>query len=153
MARKPSRVLTHKQEAFVDGVLAGKTPNKAAVDAGYSNAEAISRSELVKFEIAQAREKLTDLTTIKRVDVIDGIMDGIACARMQGDSANIIKGWTEVAKILGHYAPEVKTININMNQQRLRSKFEALSDDELLALQLAPRPDVEDVEPKAPTLN
>lgn len=153
MARTPSRVLSPKQEAFVDGIMSGKTNNKAAVDAGYRDAEVVAKSQLVKFEIAQAREKITDLTTLKRVDVIDGIMDGIACARMQGDSANIIKGWTEVAKILGHYAPEVKTININMNQQRLRSKFEALSDDELLALQLAPRQDVEDVEAKAPTLN
>jgi len=147
MARRPS-ALTPKQSAFVDGVLTGKSRNASALAAGYPNSSAPDLSEAIRAEIAQAREKLTDLTTIKRVDVIDGILDGIACARMQGDAGNMIKGWTEVAKILGHYAPEVKTINVNMNQQRMRSKFEAMSDEELLALQMAPSPDVTDVEPK-----
>lgn len=147
MARRPS-ALSPKQSAFVEGVLTGKSRNKSAIDAGYPNSSAPDSSELIRLEIAQAREKLTDLTTIKRVDVIDGILDGIACARMQGDAGNMIKGWTEVAKILGHYAPEVKTINVNMNQQRMRSKFEAMSDEELLALQMAPSPEVVDVEPK-----
>ena len=147
MARRPS-ALSPQQSTFVDGVLSGKSRNESAIAAGYPNSSAPDTSAKVKFEIAQAREKLTDLTTIKRVDVIDGIMDGIACARMQGDSANMIKGWTEVAKILGHYAPEVKTINVNMNQQRMRSKFEAMTDEELLALQMTPIQEVVDVEPK-----
>jgi len=66
---------------------------------------------------------------------------------MQGDSANVIKGWSEVAKILGHYAPEVKRIELSDNQQRIRSKFEALSDDELLAIQDA---SIIDVDAKLP---
>jgi len=133
MARRPS-ALSPQQSTFVDGVMSGKSRHSSAIAAGYPNSSAPDKSALIKFEIEQAREKLTDLTTIKRADVIDGIMDGIACARMQGDSANMIKGWTEVAKILGHYAPEVKTLNLNLNQRRQRSKFEALSDEELLAL-------------------
>ena len=147
MARRPSALST-QQSAYVDGVMTGKSRNKAALDAGYPNSSAPDISERVRLEIAQAREKLTDLTQIKRVDVIDGIMDGIACARMQGDAGNMIKGWTEVAKILGHYAPEVKTLNLNINQQRMRSKFEAMTDEELMALQMMPSIEVSDVEPK-----
>lgn len=148
MARGPSK-LTEKQSAFVDGVLTGKSRNASAIAAGYRDSTIPDSSETVRAEIALAREKLTDLTQIKRVDVIDGIMDGIACARMQGDAANMIKGWTEVAKILGHYAPEVKTLNINMNSQRLRSKYEAMSTEELINLMNAPTQEVIDVEPKA----
>ena len=133
MARPKSKV-TEQQAAYIDGVMTGKTKNAAAIAAGYPNATCPDTSDVVKREIALAREKLTDITQIKRVDVIDGIMDGIALARMQGDSGNVIKGWSEVAKILGHYAPEVKTVNVNMSQQRVLSKFEALSDEELTAI-------------------
>jgi len=139
--------LTTRQQKYVDGVLTGKGRNQSALAAGYSGPTPPDTSSRVRFEIAQAREKLSDLTTIKRVDVIDGIMDGIAMARMQGDSANVIKGWSEVAKILGHYAPEVKRIELSANQQRVRSKFEALSDDELLAIQDA---SIIDVDAKLP---
>lgn len=112
----------------------GKSKHAAAQAAGYPNSSGPDKSEVVKQEIAKARQILGDLTTISRLDVIEGIMDGVMCARMQGDATNIIKGWTEIAKILGHYAPEVKQINLTMNQQRLISKFEALSDEDLLAI-------------------
>lgn len=133
MARRPSK-LTEQQQTFVDGVMEGKSNNSAAILAGYPHAQAPLKSENVKNEIARARAQLTDLTTIKRVDVIDGILDGVAIARMQADAGNVIKGWTEIAKILGHYAPEVKNINLNVGQQRLRSKMESLDDADLLAI-------------------
>jgi len=143
MARKP----TAQQQKYVDGVMTGKSRHASAIAAGYPHAQAPELSLTVKEEIQRAREKLTDLTQIKRLDVIDGIMDGVAMARMQGDAANVIKGWTEVAKILGHYAPEVKTVNLNIGQQRLKSKFEALSDEDLLAF-INNGGDVVDVESK-----
>jgi hypothetical protein len=134
MARRPSKI-TEKQQTYVDSIMEGKSKDASAKAAGYPHAQHLERSETVRQEIALAREKLTDLTQIRRLDVVDGIMDGISLARMQGDAGNVIKGWTEVGKMLGHYAPEVKTLNLNLNQQRLRSKFEALSDEELLAIQ------------------
>lgn len=133
MARRPSK-LTEQQQTFVDNVLEGRTHNASAVLAGYPNATAPDKSENVRNEIARARAQLTDLTTLKRLDVIDGILDGVAIARMQADAGNVIKGWTEIAKILGHYAPEVKNINLNTNQQRVRSKLESLDDADLLAI-------------------
>jgi hypothetical protein len=39
-----------------------------------------------------------------------------------------------VAKILGHAAPEVKVRNITVNQMVLRSKFESMPLEELLAI-------------------
>ena len=85
-------------------------------------------------EIARAREEITDATTLKRLDVVEGILDGIGVARMMSDGGNVIRGWVEISKILGFAAPEVKTINLNINQQRLRTKFEALSDEDLMAI-------------------
>jgi phage terminase small subunit len=53
---------------------------------------------------------------------------------MMADPQAMIKGWTEIAKILGHYAPEVKKIELTLSQGRMRTKFEALSDEDLLAI-------------------
>jgi phage terminase small subunit len=133
MSRRASKV-TEKQSLYIEGVLTGKTKTRAAKDAGFRDSEQVDMSATVKRELAKAREAMTDLTKITRLVTIDGILDGIALARMQGDAGNVIKGWTEIAKIQGHYAPEVKTINVNMNQQRLLNKFESLSDEELTAI-------------------
>jgi hypothetical protein len=99
-----------------------------------SNSTQTLRSEAVKAEIAAARAEVSDLTTLRRLDVIEGIMDGIGVSRMMSDGGNVIRGWVEIGKILGHYAPEVKNINLNLSHQRLRSKFEELSDEDLLRI-------------------
>jgi hypothetical protein len=124
------------QEAFVDAKMEGKSDSQAAVAAGClpSAGSQMAASPTIKEQLALARQFLSDTTQIKRLDVVEGLMDGISMARMQGDSGNVIKGWTEIAKILGHYAPEVKKIELSISQERLRSKFEALNDEELLAL-------------------
>lgn len=131
---RPRSKLTEKQEKFVDAVMEGKSRHQAALAAGTLTSTPFDKSETVKQELARARQEIADVTTLKRVDVINGILDGVSCARMMADSGNIIRGWTEIAKILGHYAPEVKQINLNVNQQRIRSKFEGLSDEDLLMI-------------------
>ena len=133
MPRARSAV-TEAQGKFIEGKLAGLSDHAAAVQAGQPHAGALAKSATVKEQLTAARRWLTDTTQITRLDVIEGVIDGIECARMQGDSGNVIKGWTEVGKILGHYAPEVKKIELSTNQGRLRAKFEALSDEDLLAI-------------------
>lgn len=128
MARRSSK-LTEAQAEYVDAVLTN-TPVSAAT----TNTAQMSRSATVQAEIARAREEISDATSLKRLDVIEGILDGIGVARMMSDGGNVIRGWTEIGKILGHYAPEVKTLNLNINQQRLRTKFESLSDEDLMAI-------------------
>ena len=132
---RPRSAVTEKQAKFVEAKLHGLSDNAAAQAAGLANGTNASRSPTIKEQLTAARRWLTDTTQIKRLDVIEGVIDGIEIARMQGDAGNVIKGWTEVGKILGHYAPEVKRIELSANQGRLRAKFEALSDEELLAIQ------------------
>ena len=131
---RPKSKLTEQQEKYVDGVMTGKSKNKSAKDAGYPNSTAPDRSETVKHEIAAARAQISDLTTLKRLDVIEGIMESISCARMMSDPAGMRQGWVEIGKILGVYAPEVKQVNLTMGQERLLSKFQAMSTEDLLAI-------------------
>ncbi len=130
---KRSKV-TEQQQKYVDGIMEGKSKNRAAKDAGYLSAQGPEKSETVRAEIEVARTQIKDLTTLKRLDIIDGIMDSISCARMMSDPAGIRQGWVEIGKILGLYAPEVKQINLTIGQERLLSKFQALSLEELLAI-------------------
>jgi len=134
MAKKPRSKLTERQEKLVEAKLAGMNDSQAGQAAGYVNGCSALKIAAVRNEIAAARRWLTDTTQIKRIDVVEGILDSIEMGRMIADPAAVRQGWVEIGKILGHYAPEVKNINLNINQQRLRSKFEALSDEDLLAI-------------------
>lgn len=135
MASRPRSKVTEKQQTFVNAKMLGMNDNQAAVAAGSRDAYALTNSSTIKEQLAAARRWLTDTTQIKRLDVVEGLLDGIEMARMMGDPGNVIKGWVEVGKLLGHYAPEVKRIELTATQGRLRAKFEALSDEELLAIQ------------------
>ena len=133
MARKQS-ALTQTNLDFIDGKLAGLTDAAAAAAAGASSGCAMANAQRVKDEIARAQEQISDVTTLKRLDVISGIMEAIDYARMIADPGAMIKGWTEIAKILGYYAPEIKKIEVTHSQGKIRSKYEAMSDEELLAI-------------------
>lgn len=132
-ARQPSSI-TESQGKFIEGKLLGLSDHAAARAAGQSTASGLTHSATVREQLAAARRWLTDATQITRLDVIEGVIDGIEMARMQGDSGNVIKGWTEVGKILGHYAPEVKKIELSMDHARVMAKLEGMSDAELLSI-------------------
>lgn len=51
------------------------------------------------------------------------------------EPATMIAGYDKLAKIIGAYAPETIKVEVSMSQGRLRSKMEAMSDEELLAIQ------------------
>ena len=129
MARKPSAI-TEAGERFVEAKMAGLNDAQAKLVSGVKSVN----TDAIRHQLTVARNWLTNTTQITRLNVIEGVIDGIEMARMQGDAGNVIKGWTEVGKILGHYAPEVKKVELSMEQGRLRSKFEALSDQELLKI-------------------
>lgn len=133
--KRPRSSLTEKQRLFVDAKMKGLKNTDAAKEAGATNGTLLSRSEVVKVELEKARAEMRDLTKITRLEIIEGFMDGINIARVQADAANVIKGWSEIARVLGLAAPEVHKIELTLGQQRLRSKLEALSDAELLAVQ------------------
>ena len=129
MARRPSSVLTPIQEAYVEA----KVTNTPVPDM-VTNPTLTARSAKVQEEIARVREEISNLTTLRRVDIIEGILDGITTSKMMSDGGNIIRGWTEIGKILGLYAPEVKKVEITMGQARIKTVYESLTDDQLLKI-------------------
>lgn len=137
--RPKSIVLTERQDAFVDGILTGKDRNVAARDAGYIDKRdgralpsVAEKQKNIQLALREARDELSSAAQITRADVIGGVLEAINMARLAADPATMVKGWTEIGKILGHYAPEVKKIEVTDNQKRLQSKFTAMTDEELL---------------------
>lgn len=128
-------VLTEQQSALIDGKLDGLTNAAAGLQAGYTTDQGTSialKSPDVKRALAEARSELMDACQIKRMDVIAGIEDAISLARATQDPTAMIRGYTEIAKMLGFYAPEKKEITLTAGQAQMRGKFVVMSDAQLL---------------------
>lgn len=136
--RQKSIVLSDKQAKFVDATLEGKDAITAARAAGFSqpvgSAHRVVNAANVKAALSEARSELSSAVQITRADVIAGITEGIDLARLAADPATMIKGWSEIGKILGHYAPEVKKVEMSLGARAAQSKLTAMSDDELLEM-------------------
>ncbi len=89
---------------------------------------------MVQSILDEARANLRRASNIKKADVVLGVLDAIDRAKLAGEPNTEINGWKEVAKLLGHYAPEVKRIDLTLTQGRIKSKFEQMSDEELFEL-------------------
>jgi len=136
MPRKKS-ILTQKQEVLANAVLDGKSVAQAGREAGYANictAHQAMKSETLKEHVTAARTQLTEATQLNRLDIIEGILDAVQLARLASDPGSMIRGYSEVAKMLGFYEPEKKVIELTDNQDRIRQRYETMSTAELMRL-------------------
>ncbi|NJO08146.1 MAG: hypothetical protein HC876_23035 [Chloroflexaceae bacterium] len=132
--RKKSVVLN---EGIVEGILNGATQADIARTLGIESqnvSKKIKTSIDVQEALAKARSELSTVTQIKRADAIAGIMEAIEMAKLCADPASMIRGWGEIAKMLGFYAPETKKIEITNATGNMIKKYEQLSDEELYQL-------------------
>lgn len=134
--------LTARQARFVELYLETGNGTDAATKAGYEvgsahvTASRLLRNAKVSEAIEAGRRVLSDVFKIRREEVVAALLLAIERAKMQGNPAVEITGWREVAKLLGLHAPEVLKVHLDDDQQRLRKKFEAMSDAELLEITL-----------------
>jgi hypothetical protein len=133
--REPS-VITERQQAYVDAIMTGANTTTACAVSGYhpSTVGNEIRSDTVKQILAEARQEISDLTTIRRLDVLNMFMEAIGMARTMADPANMINGADKICKMMGYYAPETKKIELTLDQGRLQDKIRQLSDQELMEL-------------------
>jgi hypothetical protein len=134
MARKKSIALTEKQAEAVELLANGMSETKVAKAIYNTNRITTVQVPQIKEALARARENLVDIVQIKRVDIVNGILDSIEDAKLMADPATQIRGWAEIGKLLGHYEPQVIKHEISMSQGKLQMKMESMSDEELLAI-------------------
>jgi hypothetical protein len=127
---------TPRQQKFVDKILEGESQTKAAVAAGYGATAGtmLSRSGTVKEALAKAREEIEDISTLKRIDVLNLFLEAIDMARLLADPGNMINGADKIAKMLGYYAPETHKIELGGTAAALAHRLQTMSDHELLEI-------------------
>ena len=133
--RKPSAVNPrHKQ--VVDAIMEGANESDALRAGGYHpvGGRNVMRKEEVQDMLAEARAEVEDLTTIKRLDVLNLFMEAIDMARTLADPGQMINGADKVAKMMGYYAPEKRLVELSVGQNVLQAKFQQMTDEELLEI-------------------
>lgn len=122
---KCKSVLTQRQEDHANAILSGEVV--------YGATETAKLPKVADF-IATKRAELSTALQITRADAIEGMQDAVNMAKLAGDPMSMIRGWSEIAKMLGLYAPEVKKVELSLGARNIQSKYEAMTDEELLAI-------------------
>lgn len=131
-----SSAVNPQHEAFANALLQGASDSEAARVAGYNpgNAFRVMRQETVQQILAESRAEIEELTTLKRLDVLNMFLEAIDMARVLADPGQMINGADKIAKMMGYYAPETKRIELTTDQGVLQSKFQQMTDQELLEI-------------------
>lgn len=130
--------LTPKQENFIDGVEMGLLPSQAAKRAGYSQpsqaAQQLMKKPAVAARLRAIEESRRQSMKMTREKAEAGIMEAIEMAKTNSDPQSMIRGWAEINRMCGFYAPEQKELKISGNAKRIRKEIESLDDSKLLEL-------------------
>lgn len=130
--------LTEKQAVFVEGMASGMNKTDSARAAGFAHPVAASSTLInlpaISEAMAAERVKNARMAGVSRQDVIEGIKEAIGQAKLLAEPMAQIAGWREIAKICGHYAPEVKELRLTGSQEAKLKEMQSLTDDELLQL-------------------
>lgn len=132
--------LTSRQAAFIPEFLASGNATASAIKAGFSvkgasvaGTRMLRNASVQKVLQAQQTADATRLS-IERNDVLNGLLDAVNMAREQRNPMGMIRGWAELARMLGFCAVETKRLEVNVEGQANMNHLERLSDAELLAM-------------------
>lgn len=134
-------LLSPKQLRFIDEYLIDLNGTAAAVRAGYSPKSARTSAQVNMLNAAlqavlRERQRV-DATRLRmtRQGVIQRILEGIEMAREMGRPDVMIRGWTDIARMLGMYAPERHQVEVASTAGKaMAARLEAMSDTELAVL-------------------
>ncbi len=134
--------LTPRQARFVQCYTAHLNASLAARESGYSassGADAVTacrllRNNRVKAAIQARQQAKADELELTRQGVIAAVLGAIKMAQEQGAPAVMISGWVQIAKLANLYEPEVVKVPLSADGERMKQKYAAMSDDELLEI-------------------
>ena len=87
-------------------------------------------------EAPQANQReIEQRLQLDRERVLGGHLEAIDIALARSDPTGMIRGWVEIGKLLGYYAPErVVKVDVSIAAKRTINELEILSDAELLEM-------------------
>jgi hypothetical protein len=93
----------------------------------------------IQAAIKSKEEELAMKLDLDRDTVMGGVFSGITQARENNDAGNVIRGWLAVGKITGFDKPDRPKSDLgSATDGELQAKFDAMSDEELLAIAEGP---------------
>lgn len=132
--------LSARRAKFVDEYILDHNGSAAARRAGYGavgarvTAHRLLTDANVTAAIDAKKQELAQQYDIDKHRVVNELLDAVAVARESLDAGSMIRAWCEISKLLGINAPEVQKIAIYAECSSLRAEYEAMSDDELMAI-------------------
>lgn len=132
--------LSPRQAKFVDEYLIDGNGTQAAIRAGYGAAGArvaayrLLTNVAVSSLIEARRQADATRLCIGRENVLAGLLEAVEMAREERNPAGMIAGLREIAKLQGYYAPTSVKVDLDLTGVAERSRLEAMTDAELLAL-------------------
>lgn len=127
---------------FVEYIGMGLTPRQAIKKLGYKSkgnsahmVEAnLMKDPFVQQELSRIQESNKADMEITREKVQSIVLEAIDMGRMISDPMSIIRGAQELNKMCGFYAPEKKKITLTSEQRRLATKYDEISDEDLISM-------------------
>ena len=135
-----TQILSPKQQKFIDAFSLSGNISEAAKLAGYSERSARQigqenlRKPAVQAALAARQAEYAAELQITKVDVMAQVLEAIEMARKQENPADMIKGCSALARLLGFFTPETARVEVGLDTAAARARMAALSDAELLAL-------------------
>ena len=140
ISASPNIKLTPKQQAFVNEYFICRNGAEAARRAQYKERSARQMAAenmtkpVIQAALAAKEAEMAGKLELNKERVIAELQAAIKAAETKHDAGAMIRGWIEIAKIMGFYAPHVVKLPIPTESRALRTKYEALSDQELMAI-------------------
>ena len=125
-------------EYAVDG-----NASAAARRAGYSpqsarvNGPRMLRNAAIQQALVQNQRETARKLELDREKILAGLMEAVDVARAQADAGGLIRAWTEIARLMGYYQPEIRRVVVTAKSGRIISQLETLQDEQLLAMAAA----------------
>lgn len=128
----------YKVRIFVEEVGLGRQPTTAARRAGFStphrDAKKLLEDEDIRQRIAEIQMENAKKASLSREEVMGNLMRAFRIAEQQDDPQSMVRAMAEVNRMCGHYAPEVKKIEIEGEVKHMMQQLEVIPKDELLRL-------------------
>ena len=134
----PDKPPSVAQRAFATYWAQGDSIMNATIRAGYDTSPTygyrlVRQPNILAIYNAE-KEKYEASVQMTRKKVMDGLLDGVAMAKLEGNSASVIAGWREIGKMCGYYEPVTRRVELTVNGSVMLERMNRLSDAELLNL-------------------
>ena len=130
-----ARQVRFVQEYLVDGCGA-QAAIRSGVAASGAHVWASRTLRIAKVAAALQARQAADAArlSIQREDVLNGLLEAAAMAKLLSDPAGMVAAWKQVGHLMGYYSPERIKVDLNAHGQVEMDRLDRMTDARLLAV-------------------